>query len=179
MNFKLPPPFTTHEFWKKIVSLLTETKGYVRHSDFERIFGVKMNEEHGVDNDFYRLNAGDNWHFDATILETKENFRGKPIGAPDGISSRLQMNWSVDAFGDWKKGQCILAGDAIQFLLDAGWTMKQKKVWNQYDRAMMGDLLTLGNSELYIKHYVHYLHGFNVDDDATCITEFTVRGTPE
>lgn len=128
----------------------------------------------------FALAAGKDWYFDVEINTTNAKYKGFPaMGYQGGAASQFFIQLPIDAFGDWKKGQCVLAGKAISNLLETGWTMQHKKVWNQYDRSMMGDRLTWGNNQIYIKHYTHYLYGFNINDDATCITEISVSGRPE
>ena len=176
-GYPLPPPFTPKEFFAKLVRLLKETNGYVTYQKFEDMFGIKTVESrHRGNGSLYE--AGTDWYF-RTLIGLGDTFdSGIPRTVKHMPYSFFTLVLPVDAFGDWKQGACVLAGEATKALVDSGWKLTHKKVSNQYDRDMIHDEFEMGKASLAIKHYVHYLGTPGVNDDATCVTEISVRGEP-
>lgn len=179
--FSLPPPFSPQEFWGKFVQLVSARQGFIEPEDFEKIFSVKMIKgADDADAKGFGVYAGKQWFFYVGLLLTTAQYEGLPGTNAPGISSIAIFRFPENAFGDWKRGQCILAGEAIEKLIKAGWRMYIKKSTLQgLGRDSTLDRLIMGNGYVSIKHYLYYVSGHEKNDDATCITEVSVGGRPE
>jgi len=172
-QYRLPPPFTPQEFWAKLLELLKETDGDVTFEKFEQVFDIPSTRgKYQANNRVYQ--AGADWYFKTMVIDARNVAPGTFEGAA-GPYSQLRINLPIDAFGDWRQGACVLAGDAIKALTDSGWKLQTKQAW-ALTKDRMVDVFVKGNAELGINHYAYYLgdpHSMN--DDATCVTNINVR----
>ena len=186
----LTATITPQEFWTRFVRLITERKGYVTHDRAEALLGFSLGvpqertwtKEEIVIGNMYGRSSSDHWPADIGLYEYNENKPHNPnstlFSGPPGISSNLIMDWSPKVFGDWKQGRCVLAHDATQVLLDAGWHLDRKRLGGSGSDPtdVLFDGFILGNGYLEIWHYVHIINPN--DEDQSCVHRIRVTGTP-
>jgi hypothetical protein len=119
--------------------------------------------------------AGVDWYFEAAIVDAVDVIPPGKFGASETPYVALTIQLPIYVFGDWKKGDCLLAGEAGRNLLAAGWKLRSKRI-GALAPDLLADVFALENTEIGINHYEYYLRGSHgSDDDASCITRINVH----
>jgi hypothetical protein len=119
-NYAAQAPFSSDNFWTKVLRLLNERDGAVTKERFEDLFGVRfIAASRESDATTYLLKAGKDWYFDASVTIFNDQFK---FAAPlNGAHSQWFIDWGA-GFGGDAKHACIVAEQVRAGLLASGWT---------------------------------------------------------
>ena len=174
-DYSQQPPFTPDEFRDRLLDLINETHGAITASAFEQKFEIKWtgNPLLHVGGNYQ---GGVGWYFDASIMENNEIAPPGKYG-PKAPYVRLSIDLPPYGFGDWKQGQCLLAGSMSKRLLAGGWKLDAKRIY-ALTADLLSDRFVKENTQIGLFHYQYFIGPADQrTGDATCVTRIIIDTT--
>jgi hypothetical protein len=174
-DYSKQPPFSPNKFLDRLLDLINETHGAITARAFERKFEIKWTGDpllHIGGN----YEGGVSWYFEASIMENNEIAPPGKYG-PKAPYVSLSIDFPSYGFGDWTKGECLLAGSTTKNLLASGWKLQDKRVY-ALTADLLADQFVRGNSRISLFHYQYFVGpAAEQTDDASCVTRFAIYTT--